>query len=114
VEAKDTRNALKRMRYHLFDLVLINESFDAKDPDANGVLIYLRNVEMNVRRHMFVVLISKRFRSLDQLTAMNKSVNLIVNSQHIDNLEDILSRSMTDNERVYDIYMTSMKKLGKI
>lgn len=114
VEAEDTRNALKRMRYHLFDLVVVNENFDTEDSDANGVLIYLRNVEMNVRRHMFVIMITKRFRTLDQLTAMNRSVNLIVNSQHMDNLEDILSRSMTDNERFYDVYQTSMKKLGKI
>lgn len=114
VEAEDTRNALKRMRYHLFDLVVVNENFDTEDPDTNGVLIYLRHVEMNVRRHMFVIMITKRFRTLDQLTAMNRSVNMIVNSQHMDNLEDILSRSMADNERFYDVYMTSMKKLGKI
>jgi CheY-like chemotaxis protein/DNA-directed RNA polymerase subunit RPC12/RpoP len=114
VEAEDTRNALKRMRYHLFDLGVVNENFDTEDPDANGVLIYLRHVEMNVRRHMFVIMITKRFRTLDQLTAMNRSVNMIFNSQHMDNLEDILSRSMTDNERFYDVYLTSMKKLGKI
>ena len=114
VEAEDTRNALRRMRYHLFDLVVINENFDATDPDANGVLIYLRHAEMNVRRHMFVVMITKRFRTLDQLTAMSKSVNLIVNTRHIDNLQDILSRSMSDNERFYEVYMSSMKKLGKV
>ncbi len=114
VEAEDTRHALRRMRYHLFDLVVINENFDATDPDANGVLIYLRYAEMNVRRHMFVVMLTKRFRTLDQLTALSKSVNLIINTRHIDNLQDILSRSMDDNERFYDVYTTSMKKLGKV
>ncbi len=114
VEAEDTRNALKRMRYHLFDLIVVNESFDTKDPDANGVLIYLRHAEMSMRRHMFVVMITKRFRTLDQLTAMSKSVNVIVNTRHTENLQDILSRSMADNERFYDVYTASMKKLGKI
>jgi predicted Zn finger-like uncharacterized protein len=114
VEAEDTRNALRRMRYHLFDLVVINENFDAKDPDDNGVLIYLRHAEMAVRRHMFVAMITKRFRTLDQLTAMGKSANVIVNTRHTDNLQDILSRSLEDNERFYDVYMASMKKLGKI
>ena len=114
VGAEDTRNALRRMRYHLFDLVVVNESFDAKDPDDNGVMIYLRHAEMNVRRHMFVIMITKRFRTLDQLTALSKSVNLIVNTRHTDSLQDILSRSMDDNQRFYDVYMTSMKKLGKV
>jgi len=114
VEAEDTRNALRRMRYHLFDLVVVNENFDAEDPDDNGVLIYLRHAEMAVRRHMFVVMITKRFRTLDQLTAMGKSVNMIVNVRHADNLQDILSRSMEDNERFYNVYVASMKRLGKI
>ena len=35
--AESARDALKRMRYHVYDLVVINESFDTKNPDSNGV-----------------------------------------------------------------------------
>ena len=32
------REALKSMRYHIYDLVVLNEDFDTPDPDANGTL----------------------------------------------------------------------------
>ena len=39
--AENARDALKRMRYHAYDLIVVNENFDTKNPDSNGVLIYL-------------------------------------------------------------------------
>ncbi len=36
------KDALKAMRFHVFDVVVLNELFDAADPQANSVLNYLR------------------------------------------------------------------------
>ena len=64
-EAADNRDALRNLRYKVYDLVVVDEYFGTKDPERNGVLIYLERLHMDVRRNMFVTLISDRFRTMD-------------------------------------------------
>ena len=82
-EAESTRDALKRMRYHNYDLFVINENFDTDNPESNGISLYLERLGMLVRRNMFVALVSDRFRTMDNMMALNKSANLIINSKNI-------------------------------
>jgi len=55
--AETVRDALKKMKYHTYDMMLINESFDGSDPDANGLLVYVERLCMDVRRTIFVGLL---------------------------------------------------------
>ena len=112
-EAESTRDALKRMRYHNYDLFVINENFDTDNPESNGILLYLERLSMLVRRNMFIALISDRFRTMDNMMALNKSVNLIINSKNIDDIGKILSRGITDNEFFYRIFKGTLKEVGK-
>ncbi|MEJ2222589.1 MAG: hypothetical protein P8X80_17515 [Desulfobacterales bacterium] len=113
-EAESTRDALKRMRYHNYDLFVINENFDTDNPEANGILLYLERLGMLVRRNMFIALVSDRFRTMDNMMALNKSVNLIINSKNIDDIGKILSRGITDNEYFYRIFKGTLKEVGKV
>jgi len=112
-DAKDTRVALKNMRYHVYDLIVLNESFDTMDSDQNGVLRYLERLPMEVRRYLFVTLISRRYRTMDNMMAFNKSVNMIVNVKNIGDIEKILPRGITDNDLFYRVYGESLKKAGR-
>ena len=112
--AENARDALKRMRYHVYDLIVINESFDTKSPDSNGVLIYLERLAMSVRRNIFVAMISTRYRTMDNMMAFNASVNLIVNIKNIEDIGKILSRSITDTEMFYRVYKETLKESGRI
>jgi CheY-like chemotaxis protein len=112
--AESARDALKRMRYHVYDLIVVDENFDTSDPDANGVMIYVERLPMSTRRNMFVAMISNRYRTMDNMTAFNKSVNLIINSKNIEDISKILSRSIMDNELFYRIYKESLKETGRI
>ena len=113
-EAESTRDALKRMRYHNYDLFVVNETFDSENPETNGILLYLERLGMTVRRNMFVALISDRFRTMDNMMALNKSVNLIINIKNIEDIAKILRRGITDNEYFYRIFKGAMKEVGKI
>ena len=95
--------ALKTMRYHSYDLIVVNEFFDTKNPDANGVLIYLERLNMSVRRNIYVALISSRFRTMDNMTAFQKSVNMIVNIDNIADFDKILRRGMADSHFLSDL-----------
>jgi predicted Zn finger-like uncharacterized protein len=110
---ENSRDALKRMRYHVFDLIVVNESFDTKNPESNGVLIYLERLSMAVRRKIFVAMISSRYRTMDNMMAFHASVNLIINIKNIADIGKILSRSITDNEMFYRVYTESLKESGR-
>ncbi|MBW1759398.1 MAG: hypothetical protein JRI88_03600, partial [Deltaproteobacteria bacterium] len=94
---ENTRDALKNMRYHVYDMVLVNEKFDDMNPHSNGVLIYLERLNMSIRRNIFVVLISHGFRSMDNMVTFNKSVNMVINIKDIDNVEKVVKRKIKDN-----------------
>ncbi len=112
--AENARDALKRMRYHVYDLIVINESFDTKNPDSNGVLIYLERLSMQVRRKIFVAMLSSRYRTMDNMMAFHASVNLIVNIKNIEDIGKILSRGITDMELFYRVYKEALKETGRI
>jgi predicted Zn finger-like uncharacterized protein len=112
--AESARDALKRMRYHVYDLIVVDENFDTKNPDANGVLIYLERLQMATRRNIFVAMVSNRYRTMDNMMAFHASVNLVINIKNIEDIGKILGRSITDTELFYRVYKESLKATGKI
>lgn len=113
-KAESARDALKRMRYHNYDLFVVNESFDTDNPESNGILLYLERLGMIVRRNMFIALVSNRFRTMDNMMALNKSVNLIINIKNVEDIGKILSRGITDNEFFYRVFKGTLKEVGKV
>ncbi len=111
--AESARDALKRMRYHIYDLIVVNESFDTNTPESNGVLIYLERLGMSIRRNIFVAMISNRYRTMDNMMAFHDSVNLIINIKNIEDVGKILSRGITDTELFYNIYRETLKEIGR-
>ena len=111
--AESARDALKRMRYHVYDLVVVDEDFDTDNPEANGVLIYLERLSTAVRRNTFVAMISGRYRTMDNMTAFLKSVNLIINTKNIDDSGKILSRGITEHLAFYRVFREKLKETGR-
>ena len=111
--AASIRDALKFMRFHTFDLVVVNESFDGTDPESNYVLKYVAQLPSNTRRDVFVVLLGNSFATGDNLTAFNKSVNFVLNLENVDELEKFLTLSLTDHTEFYRMLKESMKKTGR-
>jgi CheY-like chemotaxis protein len=113
-EPASIRDALKNMRFHIYDVVVVNENFDTENPDTNIVLNYLANLNVSTRRQIFVALLSGRFRTMDNMTAFNKSVNVIVNMKNIDDISSILKRSLADNTAFYHVFKDALKKKGRV
>ena len=105
---KNNREALKKMRYQNYDVIVVNEGFDSKNPDANGVLIYLERLDISNRRNMFVTLVSNRFRTMDQMAAFQKSVNIVVNMSNIHDFDKIFRRGIADYDIFYRVYREVM------
>jgi DNA-binding NtrC family response regulator len=107
------KDALKAMRFHVFDVVVLNELFDAADPQANGVLCYLEDMPMTTRRRFFVALVSSQFRTMDNMAAFNGSVNIIINLKNIDEMGKIIKQGVADNKAFYHVFQETLQKMGK-
>lgn len=112
--AESGRDALKKMRYHAYDLIVLNETFNSDGLDSNMVMLYLERLPMAIRRNTFVILISNRFRTLDRMLAFRYSVHIIINSKNIDDFGKIVSRGLTDNELFYQVFMESLKTVKRM
>jgi CheY-like chemotaxis protein len=112
-EAGSAKDALKKMRFHTYDVVVLDERFDTAAPDENDVLRYLESLSMVTRRDIFVALVSERFRSMDNMAAFNKSVNLVINTKNIDDVETILKRGVSENNAFYRVFKETLKKMGR-
>ena len=106
------RDALRKMKYHMFDMVLVNENFNGSDTDSNGILIYLERLNMDVRRNIFVGLLTRQYPTMDNMAAFFRSVNMTINVKDIDKIDKILSRGINEYELFYAIYKDSAKKFG--
>ncbi len=111
---KNGRDAIKKMRYQYYDLILVNETFNSSNPDTNGVLIYIERLHMTERRNLVVILVTKRFRTMDTMKTLNKSVDIIINEKNIADADKIFRRGVSDNEMFYRVYKESMKNVGRV
>jgi len=106
-------DALKAMRFHIFDVVVLNELFDTADPQTNGVLQYLENMVMTTRRRFFVALVSDIYRTMDNMAAFNRSVNIVINRNSIDDVGEIIKQGVADNKVFYHVFQETLQKMGK-
>jgi CheY-like chemotaxis protein len=102
-------DALKKMRFHVYDLIVMGEHFGEDD-----VLDYIRHLPMNIRRNIFVVLLSDTIRTMDNMVAFGMSVNLIINRENIDEAEAIIRSGIADSEAFYRPFREALKGAGRL
>ncbi len=106
--------ALKKMRFHVYDLIVVDETYDTQNPDDNLLLRYLEELPTNTRRRVFVALLTARHRTSDNLIALKRSVNSIINLKNLEDLEIILKSGLGENRAFYHIFKETMEKFGRI
>lgn len=109
-DSENGRDALRSMWYHVYHLVILDEFFDTDNPDQNRVLAYVEGLSMSVRRKMVVALISRTYRTMDQMTAFQKSVNVIFNIKHLKELERLLTVTINEHKSFYRVFNEHYKK----
>lgn len=114
VEPSTFKEALRYMRFHIFNVIVIDENFDTDTWEVNYVLNYIENLIMPVRRQTFVVLISETYPTMDNMRAYNKSVNLIINKKEIVEAAIILKKEIAENTDFYYLFKENIRKFGKI
>ena len=113
VLARNTRDAVGKMRLHQFDLVFLSDQFDEIDLKQSPVRQHMNNLSMSVRRRVFFALIGDNFKTMDHMMAFAMSANMVINSNDLDRLTAILKHAISDNEKFYKVFMDTMAEAGK-
>ena len=109
----NTRDAIGKMRFHNFDLIILTDGFDGQPIEQSPILNYLNHISMSVRRRIFVALLSDKFKTMDNMMAFAMSVNVVISTKDMDKLPAIMKKSISDNERFYKVFIDTLNELGK-
>ncbi|PIP06372.1 MAG: hypothetical protein COX51_09025, partial [Syntrophobacteraceae bacterium CG23_combo_of_CG06-09_8_20_14_all_50_8] len=74
----------------------------------------LETLSMATRRQIFVALLSNKYRTMDNMSAFNKSVNVTINMKNIDDAETIIRGAVADNTAFYRVFGDVLKKMGRM
>ena len=110
--ASSVKEALSKLRYNQYDLVMLDEEFCGENAENNTILRYLQPMPMSTRRNIFLMLISSQVSTLDNLMAFSKSVNAMINASDIQKVKLVLERAIADHRRFYKVYQDLTKSIG--
>jgi len=113
VSAPNTRDAVGKMRFHLFDLLIVSDGFDGQDLNNSPILNYLNYISIADRRKIFVALMGDGFKSMDNPMAFAMSANAVINPKDMDNLSVILKRGVSEHEKFYKVFMETLVEVGR-
>lgn len=108
----DVDDALDRMEYHIYHLVILDEDFD-ENKGARRILSRMNTMDMSLRRKICLVLISNKYNSNDNMAALHTSVNNIINKDDISHLDSFLGQILLDHKNFYTVYNESLKQAVK-
>lgn len=113
IVAPSAQDAMGKLRLHHFDLIILSDGFDGQNLEGSPVTHYLNHLSMSVRRKIFLVLLSDKFNTMDNMMAFMLSANLVINLADLSKLRLILNKAIPDHEKFYKIFMDTLKEAGK-
>jgi hypothetical protein len=113
IPAPSTRDAIGKLRFHHFDLIVLSDGFDGQPVDHSPILNYLNNLSMSVRRKIFLALLSDDYKTMDNMMALAMSANIVVSTKDLDKLHPILKKAISENERFYKVFTDMLVETGK-
>ena len=113
VLVKSAGEGISKMRFHLFDLLVLSEHFEAVPWAQSPVLHYLNRLPMHTRRKSFLILLGSEFSTMDRMTAFGLSADLVVNPKDMNEVAGILKAALWNQENFYGAFTETLNELGK-
>lgn len=110
---ESSSQALAKLQYHIYPLVLVDKVFDAN----MEMMRHMNDLDMSLRRKICLVCLGVDFSTGDAMAALHGSCNFYINTRDLNRddgfLDDILATAITDHQNFYTIYNDSMRAAGK-
>ena len=94
---------LSRFAQIQYQIVILEELFDAASSLENKALINLQTMPMNQRRHTVSILIGLSFQTLHPMQAFQQSVHAVVNMADVQKLPQIIQKVVADHDLFYNV-----------
>ena len=96
-----------------YQVVILEELFDARTLSLNLTLQNLQAMPMNQRRHAAIVLIGDTFQTLNPLQAFALSVNGVVHRADADKLSQVVQQVVSDNDLFLNAYRDTLLRAAQ-
>jgi CheY-like chemotaxis protein len=113
ISTPNTRDAIGKLRFHHFDLVVLSDGFGGQPIENNQITHFMNRLPMSVRRRIFLVFLSDKFKTMDNMMAFARSANVVINTRDLDKLHLVLKKAISENEKFYKVFMDTMAEVGK-
>jgi predicted Zn finger-like uncharacterized protein len=108
--AVDPAEATRKMAYHVYPLVVMEDRFD---PDGRIISGHMNTVDMSVRRAICLVLMGRSLKTGDPMTALHAGVNGVIGPDTLSDMAAVLANMVREHADFYRVYTASMKAAGK-
>ena len=102
--------AISHLYSHSYNVVMISEDFEGGDAETNPVLSELAVMPLDVRRSMFVILVSPSRVALSPMEAFALSVDLVIRPQDVANLKALVGQGLARHEALYAAFHAASKR----
>jgi DNA-binding response OmpR family regulator len=109
--AETPEAALTALHHQLCDIVVVSESFGGADAFTNPVLSEINEFSQELRRSMFIVVLSPGRKTLAEMDAFSLSTDLILNPQDISRLQALVGQGLTRKEEFYRVFRAVEKQI---
>ncbi|MCP4683102.1 MAG: hypothetical protein GY864_12270 [Desulfobacterales bacterium] len=113
VSAENNAEAIKKMRFNHFDLVILSDLFGGIELGQSPIIRNLNYLPMAIRRKMFLALIGDKLKTMNPSMAFVMNADLVVNRRDTDKLSIILKKAISDNEEFYSVFMEVFEEVGR-
>ena len=97
-----------------YQVVFIEELFEAATPEENQSLIALQKMPVNQRRHATIILLGPNFTTFDPMQAFQKSVHAVINESEIALLKELTEKAVADNDLFLHNYRQVQRRIAKL
>jgi hypothetical protein len=102
--------ALGKLHHNTYDLIILEESFDAPKTAENLVLHHVQLLPMHVRRQFYLCLLSETLPTLDAMLAFRMGVNLLLNVADFEKAKIIFARSLKEYKNFYGFFNAELSR----
>jgi CheY-like chemotaxis protein len=97
-----------------YQVVILDELFDAGKPEENLTLKSLQMMPVNQRRHATVILFGNSFKTFDAMQAFQQSVHVVINGAEIPMLRQLVEKAVAENDLFLSGYRDVQKRISSL
>ena len=113
VVTENTRDAIGKLRFHHFDMIILCEGFEGQPLEQSQVVNFMNRLSMPVRRRVFFAMVADKFKTMDNVMGFAMSANVVINTKDVDKLQLILKKAISENDKFYKVFMDALAETGK-